>query len=218
MLHLAQHLQDKSHIIWDWNGTILDDVDICISIISEILLDHGLNPITEAEYRKTFHFPVHSYYRALGLDPEKVSYTRVTKRFIDSYEAKLTHATLYRGVRELLMLLNSLGKSQSVLSAAKELDLIRLLKAHDLDQFFAKVSGLNNHDADSKVERGRQHLSDLNIPLENVILIGDTDHDLEVANALGIDVLLVDHGHQCGERLRKIHHRVYQRQRESCLA
>ncbi len=60
MLHLAEHLKDKAHIIWDWNGTILDDVDVCISIISDILADHGLKPISGEEYRQHFHFPIHS--------------------------------------------------------------------------------------------------------------------------------------------------------------
>ncbi len=41
-----------------------------------------------------------------------------------------------------------------------------------------------------------------------LILVGDTDHDLEVGDALGIDVLLVTGGHQSHARLSKRHSRV----------
>ncbi len=211
MLHLAHHLQDKSHIIWDWNGTILDDVEICIAIISEVLVEHGLSPISISEYRSKFHFPIHSYYQSIGLNPERVEFAYVTKRFIKAYEERLPGASLYRGAREVLELLSNMGKTQSVLSAAHEHDLRRLLASHGLDKYFTQVSGLTNHDADSKVGRGLQHIKALNIPREDIILIGDTDHDLEVAEALGIDAILLDNGHQCGDHLRKKHHRVFPR-------
>ncbi len=62
--------------------------------------------------------------------------------------------------------------------------------------------------AGSKVARGRELIARVNEPLEQTVLIGDTDHDLEVGKALGIDVILVDHGHQDILRLQKVHSKV----------
>jgi phosphoglycolate phosphatase-like HAD superfamily hydrolase len=45
---------------------------------------------------------------------------------------------------------------------------------------------------------------------EKTLLIGDMDHDAEVAAALGMSVALVARGHQDGERLRAVTARVFE--------
>ena len=48
------------HIIWDWNGTLLDDRWLCVEGINQALVKRDLNPITENKYRENFTFPVKS--------------------------------------------------------------------------------------------------------------------------------------------------------------
>jgi phosphoglycolate phosphatase len=79
---------------------------------------------------------------------------------------------------------------------------------HGLTHYFDRVYGLKDHYARSKVERGRELIFDSQIDREHTLLIGDTDHDLEVAQELGIEALLIADGHQSFERLEPRHHRV----------
>jgi len=58
------------------------------------------------------------------------------------------------------------------------------------------------------IQRGHDLLRESGVPATRTLLIGDTDHDLEVGHALGISVLLVTHGHQSAERLKRLHHDV----------
>ena len=41
-------------IIWDWNGTLLDDVDIAVAIINQLLCQRGLKPIAYEHYLEVF--------------------------------------------------------------------------------------------------------------------------------------------------------------------
>ena len=64
-----------THIIWDFNGTVLDDVEAGIRSVNDMLAARGLPVITSvAQYRELFSFPVIDYYRRLGLDVEKEDY------------------------------------------------------------------------------------------------------------------------------------------------
>lgn len=213
MLHLSGHLKGKTHIIWDWNGTLLDDVALCVDLISDIAQRHGLAPLPLAKYLQIFRFPVVEYYKDVGFDFDKTSFEELTRQFIDGYRARALKAPLFGGARELLGLLADTGVHSSVLSAAQEQDLLEMLKHHRIAHHFAHVCGLGDHYAVSKVERGRQLLDLLDRPTKELILIGDTDHDLEVGQALGVDVLLLDGGHQHVQRLRARHNRVVSRAR-----
>jgi phosphoglycolate phosphatase len=97
------------------------------------------------------------------------------------------------------------------LTAAPEDSVKALLRAFGIDGFFAAVYGLQDVYARSKLARGQQLMADLGIAPGELILIGDTDHDLEVAKALGIEAVLLTGGHQCQSVLERAHHRVVAR-------
>ncbi len=211
MHSLKAHFTGKKHVIWDWNGTLLDDAQICLEVMADLLSHHGLRPVDMQEYRRVFRFPVIEYYRDVGFDFDRVPFEVVAEDFMNRYKARVLEAPLFDGVATLLGELRSEGLASSVLSAAPEAELNRLLGHHGIAAQFDRIYGLNDHFARSKVERGRQLLADLAIEPDGVMLVGDTDHDLEVGESMGVDVLLVDGGHQCGDRLAARHHRVARR-------
>jgi phosphoglycolate phosphatase len=67
---------------------------------------------------------------------------------------------------------------------------------------------LSDFHAAGKLERGKELLVQSRMPKETTLLIGDTDHDLEVGKALGIEVLLLADGHQSFSRLNAKHDRI----------
>lgn len=211
MIHLHSHLENKTHILWDWNGTLLDDVELCIESISHVLETNGLSAISKAEYLDRFGFPIVDYYKRLGFDFEKHDFPTVTNQFVTKYASGLPGCSLHQGAKELLRRLSESGKVQCVLSAAKETDLKRQLEDFGIIDFFQHVYGIQDHYAVSKVDRGKELLNLLHVSRENVILVGDTDHDLEVAAALEIDLLLLEDGHQHPDRLKKLGAKVIKR-------
>ncbi len=204
MQKILEHLQAKRHVIWDWNGTLLDDVDLAVAAISEVLKLNGLNPIDRDGYRKAFCFPISEYYRKLGFDVQAAAFESATQQFVASYAKLIPTGKLHAGTEAVLKTVKDLGMKQSILSAAHEKDLHRLLAHFEIAPYFDHVYGLSDHYAASKVERGKDLLKACGVTPEETLLIGDTDHDWEVGNALGVEVLLLCDGHQHEDRVRSL--------------
>ncbi len=190
-----------THVIWDWNGTLLDDAWLCAEIDSELLVRQGRPPLTLERYRECIGFPIRDYYQQLGFDLEAETYDAVASGFFDEYRKRCGECALRPGASETLALLARNGMSQSVLSAYQHDALEELLAEHGIRDHFAHVLGLDDHYVGSKAENGRRLLALLGCAPEEVLMIGDTDHDAEVAEAMGCDCILIAGGHLSRPRL-----------------
>jgi phosphoglycolate phosphatase len=191
------------HVIWDFNGTLLDDVSCCVDVLSTLLAERALPAITTERYREEFGFPVRDFYLRLGFDLEREDYDRLSRTFIDRYLERLAGARAYGGAHDALRCVAKRSLEQSVLSAMEHSMLGDLLARYELDQPMRHVRGLADLRASSKVDIGRALLADLDLPTDAVVVIGDTLHDYETAAALGCRAVLVAHGHQSRARLER---------------
>lgn len=196
------------HIIWDWNGTLLDDLDYCIAIMNGILRRRGLREMDRTTYHAVFDFPVRVYYERLGFDPAKDTFHDLSVEFISGYDAHRWDCALHGAVGPTLAAVRSAGATQSILSAYRDATLKEIVGHFGLTQHFSHLAGLDDIYAHSKSELGRKQVAALGIPPRDIVLIGDTVHDLEVARELGVDCVLVAAGHHPAEKLRRHHDRV----------
>jgi phosphoglycolate phosphatase len=190
-------------IIWDWNGTLLNDLDFCISTINILLKRRELPLLNMDSYKEVFSFPVKNYYRAIGFDFEKEDFSIPAKEFIDLYNGKVECCELQPSAKEVLLFFQSRGFRQFVLSAMQQDMLEQTLRQNKIFHFFEGVAGLNDHYAVSKIERGKQLIRKYKIDTKFSWIIGDTIHDFEAAEQLGIKCILIAGGHQSLERLEK---------------
>jgi len=194
-------MTNKKAIIWDWNGTLLNDIDICISCINELLEKRRIKKIDKEEYVEIFTFPVKEYYKKAGFDFSKEEFEVPAMEFIKLYHESLKYACLHEGSTKILKSFRDLGFKQYVLSAMEHDSLIKSLKDNGIYEYFLHINGIDNHYAHSKLEIGKDLLKSIPYKKEEIILIGDTLHDKEVADGLGIDHVLVAKGHQSKRRL-----------------
>jgi phosphoglycolate phosphatase len=204
-LELEKLLHDKRHIIWDWNGTLLADLEHNVRIVNRLLESAKLPPVTVERHRSLFGFPVIDYYLELGFQLTPQEYSEISIRFNREYEAGLHECDLAPGMRRLLTDLKQHGKIQSILSASKQSALEAALKQFGVFDIFDHIYGIEDYHASSKLDRGQALMRESVADPVHTVLVGDTDHDLEVGQALGVDVILVDHGHQSYERLIEKH-------------
>jgi len=193
----------EESIIWDWNGTLLNDLDLCIMSINTLLERRKLPKLTNRSYREVFSFPVRDYYMAIGFDFKKEEFAIPAQEFIDLYETGVNGCSLHDQAVEVLSYFRERGCRQFVLSAMHQDMLVKTLSHNGIYHFFEGVAGLDDHYAVSKVDRGRQLISSFNIKKNQTLMIGDTNHDFEVAQDLGIACILVADGHQSVQRLEK---------------
>ena len=169
-----------------------------------------MQPITLDKYREIFGFPVKNYYIKLGFDLEKEPFEECGLEFIKEYKNRRYEAELYPETSGLLTELKASGISNSILSAQHQNLLDDLVKYYNIRHHFIQVIGLNNHYAHSKINNGINWIKKLHFSSEEILMIGDTNHDFEVARAMGIDCILLSHGHHCPALLKKTGTRVFQ--------
>lgn len=197
------------HIIWDWNGTLLDDTWLCVEGINKSLEKRSLQTITKEIYRKVFSFPVEDYYERLGFDFNKEPFEVAGDEFV-AYYAKCFHKVkLHKQVSSALGALEIAGFSQSILSAGKQEYLDQWVKVHGLSEYFMIIRGIDNQYARGKIELGISFIKELPYEKDEIIMVGDTVHDSDVADAMGIDCLLIDHGHMGNKKLKTTGRKVF---------
>ncbi len=189
------------HILWDFNGTILDDARLCVEVLGGLLKKRSLPPVTLDDYQQLFDFPVIDYYRKIGFDFETESFDIVADEYISAYTASMHKCKLHPGIIDSMKKIKALGKQQSVLSAANQDGLEKALEQLNLLQYFSHVAGLGDYCAHSKINLGKKLMAKLNINPSDVLLIGDTTHDYDVACQIGTNCVLIPGGHQTTQRL-----------------
>jgi len=192
------------HLIWDWNGTLLDDVDIVIDAMNNLLGKRDLKLLDRDTYRNIFTFPVKNYYAHLGFDFNVEPFEKLANEYISQYDSDKYVFKLFEGATEILGCLKEKGIEQSVLSACEQDKLLILVEHLGIRSYFIKVKGIDNHYAEGKRKVAFKFLSELNLNPDTVLMIGDTQHDFEVAKEIGCDCLLISNGHQSHERLKKM--------------
>ncbi|NQU33405.1 MAG: HAD family hydrolase [Bacteroidetes bacterium] len=194
-------MKNKKIIIWDWNGTMLNDAELCVACMNTVLRKYQIEEIDVVKYRSTFTFPVKDYYEAIGFDFEKIDFEIPAMEFIVQYYTKIGEADLHKDTVDVLKLFKEKGLKQFALSAMEHNNLVSSLTDKGIIKFFENVSGINNHYAHSKLEMGQEMMKSLSVESKDILMIGDTIHDFEVAQRLDIDCVLVSNGHQSKERL-----------------
>ncbi|MBE6890535.1 MAG: HAD family hydrolase [Ruminococcaceae bacterium] len=189
-----------SHILWDFNGTILNDVEVGFESANILLTRHGLNELKSIEeYRKIFCFPIIDYYRKLGFDFNKNPYSELAVEWVSIYNENVYKAKLYDGIIRLLNEINKSKSPQLILSATELKMLKGQLKSLGISEYFDMVLGTGDIYAYSKEEIAINWANI--VKPKNALLIGDTTHDKTVADAAGFNCILVANGHEDKQRL-----------------
>ena len=188
-------MQKYTHIIWDWNGTLLDDVAWCMTSINTMLKKRGLPTLDSVEaYHRVFGFPVIDYYRRVGFDFDKESFEKLAAEYIEIYHDNKSDASLFSEAKGILADFQNKGIHQIILSASEIKHLLSQMEPFDLSLFFDEILGISDIFATSKIDLGKAYVK--RTQPERAVLIGDTIHDKEVADALGVECILVANGHQ----------------------
>lgn len=183
-----------SHILWDFNGTLLDDVVIGMESINGLLSSRNLPMLASKEdYYRHFRFPIEEYYRSVGFDFETDPYDVLAQEWVDRYRALEHTAPLCEGALEVLKYVAEKGIPQIVFSATQKQMLEQQLAALGIDGFFSEILGSQDIYAEGKTAVGLRWVQETNPA--RAVLIGDTAHDAHCALEMGIDCVLVAGGH-----------------------
>ena len=190
-------------VIWDWNGTLLDDTALCYGIANRMRLARGMEPLPNQEtYRRLFGFPVIEYYKRMGYDLELESYEDISVEFVSEYARLVGTCSLQPHAVQTLERIRRMGVRQALLSATGEDRLFDQIALFNLTEYFDSITGGGNNLAHGKAEQAAALIAGAGVRPQEAVFIGDTDHDFEIADSIGCRCLLLTSGHQLPEYLR----------------
>lgn len=189
-----------THVLWDWNGTLLDDVGAALKSVNQMLERRGRTPITMAQYYEYIGIPIRKFYENI-FNLEQEDYAGILKEYNDGYENLRHETTLAKGAGDVLCHIHRSGLRQIVLSSCEQNQLNSYVAHYELQDYFDTVIGSQDFFAGSKVERAKRHLADNGIDPKRVLVVGDLVHDYEMAREIGADCVLIPNGHQSAQQL-----------------
>jgi phosphoglycolate phosphatase len=190
-----------AHIFWDWNGTLFDDAWLAVSILNNVLKRRNMPAISEERYRDEFVTPVRQLYVRLEFDLARDRYEDLADEWFSEYEARRFECRLHADAESVLSACSAAGCPQSILSMYPQRSLDEMVDHYRVRRHFSRSIGLDDHFADGKLELGTRLLGELEGAASEVVLIGDTVHDYEVARQLGMACILIPRGHQSRRKL-----------------
>ncbi len=185
-----------THLLWDWNGTLLDDIDVCIRAINSILREEDIPEIDVEGYREKFCFPIRKYYENVGLDVGGGKFETYAQKFIQRYQGESRKCGLVKNAEQVLKRIGGMGIEQIILSASRKDLLEQQVADAGVKIHFKELLGLDDIHAKSKKEIGMKWKEKNKLDGANILMIGDTFHDYEVAQSLKANFLYYAKGHQ----------------------
>lgn len=184
-----------SYVVWDFNGTLLDDLNAAVASVTDMLSRRGRPPMTKERYYELMDVPISKYYEKL-FDLTVTPMEVLTREFQAGYEKHFSLAHPAEGALTALRGFRNAGVRQVVLSSFRHERVDQILRQFDLTEYFDRIMGADDDLCAEKVTRALHWLRETGAAPENVLVIGDLVHDFEVARALGARCALVSCGHQ----------------------
>ena len=189
------------HLVWDWNGTLLDDLSLVVSSTNHAFAAVGGPEVDADEHRSRFRRPVAEFYaEILGRAVDDEEFGKLDRIFHDAYRVGLTSMTL---AADAMAAIRSWPGSQSLLSMWFHSELVPAVQTYGLAGVFTRVDGLRTEvGGHLKAAHLAAHLDELGIAGDRAVLIGDSLDDAAAADSVGARVVLYTGGFTHPDRLR----------------
>lgn len=191
-------------ILFDWNGTLVDDLDICLQIHQDIRSKSGLAPLTKETYLDQFGFPLVEFYKRVGFDLIQPDFATITRWFMDEYYQRQDEHTLFADAEPALHQLKAKGLKLGIISASQHQRLVRAVEHFGLANSFDEIMGIRDDFAASKSAELGQFLAQKDINPQEILFVGDTHHDAEIALEFGLPYAIIPRGHQSQSALANL--------------
>ncbi|HEY4017243.1 MAG TPA: HAD hydrolase-like protein [Pseudonocardiaceae bacterium] len=192
---MSAALTEVKHIVWDWNGTILDDNDAVVRAVNLVCAEFGRAPIDLDFWRATYRRPLTDCYTdLLGRLVSADDWALIDRIYHDEYHRLLDTCRLATGVPAELRRWQASGRGQSLLSMWFHEQLVSLVGEYALTDLFVRIDGLRGVGGGSKTEHLVEHLAAQGLNAADVLVIGDVTDDADAAAHVGAQCVLVTTG------------------------
>ncbi len=181
-------------ILWDFNGTVMNDVDASTGAVNAMLARRGLPPITREWYTLHLVMPLERFYADIGFDMQAERIEVVSKEF--QQECGRFERPVFPEVREALEHFRQKGFRQLLFSSLYHEVLIAQAQERGIEDYFEEIVGRKDRSLGGKEEAVAACLREKGLAPETVLVVGDLTTDWEMAKFVGCPCALIEKGHQ----------------------
>jgi phosphoglycolate phosphatase len=195
-------------IVWDWNGTLLDDAEAVLFAENAILTAFNYAPVSMEKFRALNGRPFGAFYTAVGFSEEERKHAaKDRKMFHEYYEQHPASTTMRDGSVNILRRLKTHQVMNVIVSNHITDKIIRMLRQYDIHHHVDDVIAYACHNTQmkgsTKGEKLHHHLTATGLNPANAIIIGDTVEEIEIARELGMISVAITGGDYAESRLRE---------------
>jgi phosphoglycolate phosphatase len=204
MTSKEKRLNMTKTIIWDWNGTLLNDVDYNINVVNIMLKRRGLRILARDEYRMLEKVPIKQFYINIGINITNDNvFSEIIKEYWIIYNDNYIQLELNENAENILQKIQENGIKNYLLSLTYNKELIKQIDLFDIKGCFERIIGSNDSEVRNKIDKAKELIEKEKINIKEALLIGDVINDYEVAEKFGMRYILYSNGHQKIDRNKK---------------
>ncbi len=189
-------MKEYKVLIWDFNGTLIDDIDAALASVNDMLKRRNLPVINFEQYASYVDTPIIKFYEHIFDDLYSMNFDEIALEFNEGYENHLKERAVMGNSEEVLGYFNNLGKLQTVISATHIDKVTKRLGEFGLTDYFDRILAHDNLIAEDKTHLAVRYFAEKGINPKEAIVIGDCVADFKMAMAIGCDCVLTTQGHQ----------------------
>jgi len=182
-----------SLIVFDWDGTIIDSTGTIAECIQQAAAEMSLPVPHDERARHVIGLGLHDSLRHAVPELPASRYADFVALYRKHFLAREDAMKLFPGMDELLAELQK-THTLAIATGKSRKGLDRALDAGGLRKYFAASRCGDETSPKPHPAMLRELMDELNLSQPQLLMIGDTSHDLEMANAAGVDSLAVTYG------------------------
>lgn len=192
---MLNNMKKYECVVWDWNGTIVDDVNTSLMSVNDMLIKRNLPTITIQQYHQYLDTPIYKFYEHI-FDLNKITFDVIQSEFNSGYNKYIPDNPLNDGAIAVMKMLKESDINQVIVSSSNQDIVQNGAEKFGVAEYMNYISGSSDNFVGSKVERAIGVISKITTDYSKVVVIGDTLHDCQLANEIGADCILLSTGHQ----------------------
>ena len=185
------------HIIFDFDGTVADSIDLALKVGNEIAKKHNFNQLTMDGFREMNNYPIKERSKKMGIPLYRLPALSV--EFLFRYRQLIHSLKVFDGIKDVIMELSKEGYYLSIVSSNSVENIKFFLKNNQLEVFNNIISSNNLFGKNQSISK---YMRKYKISPDELIYIGDELRDIEACKKTSVKIISVVWGFDSLELLK----------------
>ena len=192
-LAAEHHLADKTLIIFDWDGTLMDSIGLIVESMHIAGEAHGFRT-TDQAVKDIIGLSLMHGIEILYPQASDTQKLAIQQSYAEYYIPNSHRTPFFTPIENMLLTLKQQDKQLAVATGKKRKGLDRVLEASASHHYFTITRCADESGSKPDPQMLRDILDYTKQPISQAVFIGDSIYDIQMANHLGMTSIAVNYG------------------------